>query len=73
MRREPITIKVTKPNSERKSPMFKEYNTTQTALPLELEILIDPADISVIIHEFVERLPEKVFDLLKKDLLITRR
>ncbi|MDM8213053.1 hypothetical protein QUW13_04115 [Enterococcus hirae] len=53
--------------------MFKEYNTTQTALPLELEILIDPADISVIIHEFVERLPEKVFDLLKKDLLITRR
>jgi hypothetical protein len=67
IRREPDTIKVTKPNSERSSPMFKDYNTTQTILPLDLEIMIDPTDISDVIHEFVESLPEKVFDLFEKE------
>ena len=47
--------------------MFKDYNTTQTFLPLDLEIMIDPADISVVIHEFVESLPEKIFDLFEKE------
>lgn len=47
--------------------MFKDYNTAQVVLPLNLEIMIDPDDISVVIDHFVESLPNETFDVFEKE------
>lgn len=46
--------------------MFKDYNTAQVVLPLNLEIMIDPDDISVVIDHFVESLPNDTFDVYER-------
>ena len=47
--------------------MFKDYNTAQVVLPLNLEIMIDPDDISIIIDHFVESLPNDTFHVFEKE------